>query len=750
MKIKSKISVLGGIAIIAIILLSGIFSLLILSMIGGGEQLITAFGKVETTIPEVGKSSESLSLVLNADRDAYQAYVARLKAMYVRDSEMISELDASNEENIQQVQDRVKKASANFSSETESILAEFNVAFPLWKESSRKALELAKKSSEVYQRMQESMKKSDASFNRMRPYMDKITEMLEKSITENPDNAVALFDAIGLVINADRDAYQALDGEIRSFTAQTLEEYEKLYKYNEENIKQVEDRMAKASKHFDKNMSKEYDSFKRYYSEWKDASRTTIQNSKELIELNIETAELDRKALEYFGRTRDLLDKLGETTTEISAQKAKTIEEQAKLFDNTVSEEKVNISYMVKLTGVVIATVILIILVLVILIARSLIRPITAAIAGVEKVAKGELDIEFTQSKDELGHMSAALNSMIGEMRKRAGVVEQMAGGCFDVHVEQMSEKDSLGKSLIVMIDKLNDLLRKVNIDINHVSVATNQVSEASTSLSQGATEQAAALEEIKSSMTELAHQTSVNADNASQANTFAKNVVSAADTGQERMQSMSRSMAQIASNGELTQKVIKTIDDIAFQTNLLALNAAVEAARAGVHGKGFAVVAEEVRNLAARSAKAAAETAELIDRSNKEITEGVENCERTAEALSHIFENAGKNNALVGEIAIASSEQANGITQINNGLEQVEQVTHQNTANSEETASAATEMATQAEELKMLFSTFTLRQDDIDYAVIDDYTEPERKQLMSAGRQWGSASASHDVIMLE
>ena len=209
--------------------------------------------------------------------------------------------------------------------------------------------------------------------------------------------------------------------------------------------------------------------------------------------------------------------------------------------------------------------------------------------------------------------------------------------------------------------------------------------------------------------MSQLGSQTNQNADNAYEANTLATAAAQAARLGQEKMQHMSMSMHEITKNSEETQKVIKTIDDIAFQTNLLALNAAVEAARAGIHGKGFAVVAEEVRNLAARSAKAAAETADLIENSNKEIQEGVKNSEETAAAFNEIVDNITKTADLVGEIASASKEQAQGIAQTNTGLSQVDAVTQKNTANAEQTASAAQEMTSLAIILRELIDHFKL-----------------------------------------
>ncbi len=233
------------------------------------------------------------------------------------------------------------------------------------------------------------------------------------------------------------------------------------------------------------------------------------------------------------------------------------------------------------------------------------------------------------------------------------------------------------------------------------VSSAAEQVSASGQVLAKGSSEQAASLEETSSSIEELSSMTKRNADSATSAKSLASETRAAAETGNDDMQAMRQAMDAIKTSSRDIAKIIKTIDEIAFQTNILALNAAVEAARAGEAGAGFAVVAEEVRALAQRSATAAKETADKIEDSIAKSEHGATVSTKVAASLDIIVEKARRVDELVGEIATASTEQSQGITQINSAVGEMDKVTQSNAGTAEETAAAAEELKSQSAALK-------------------------------------------------
>ncbi len=301
------------------------------------------------------------------------------------------------------------------------------------------------------------------------------------------------------------------------------------------------------------------------------------------------------------------------------------------------------------------------------------------------RLLQEDVDALRTGQKDKMETLMASSNMIMMSISLGAILIGILAAWFITV---------SITKSLNMVISNLTE-------SSNQMTSAAGQVSSSSQSVAQGTSEQAAAVEETTASLEELSSMTKQNASNSQQANTLMTDSVNLINTGQESMKRMVSAIDEIKTSSDETAKIIKTIDEIAFQTNLLALNAAVEAARAGDAGKGFAVVAEEVRNLAQRSAEAAKNTQVLIDGSVENSDRGVNVSQETSKVLEEIIGSSKKVAELIAEIAAASNEQAQGIDQMNIAMTQVDQATQANASNSEETASAAEEMAAQSEMLK-------------------------------------------------
>lgn len=259
----------------------------------------------------------------------------------------------------------------------------------------------------------------------------------------------------------------------------------------------------------------------------------------------------------------------------------------------------------------------------------------------------------------------------------------------------------SLGFIILRALSKaINQVISVLTDNSMHVTTAAHQIASASEELSQASTEQASSLEETVATLEELTSMVKINSDNAKQAAQLSESTRTVATKGEQDLNNLLKSMAEISADSKKIEDIINVIDDIAFQTNLLALNAAVEAARAGEQGKGFAVVAEAVRNLAHRSSTAAKDITALIKGSVEKVELGSSQAQKSGHVLGEIVSSVQKVSDLNASIANASEDQFTGLNQIGKAMNQLDQVTQVNAATSEEAAASAVELSAQATQL--------------------------------------------------
>ncbi|MBG7620644.1 MCP four helix bundle domain-containing protein [Herbaspirillum sp. AP02] len=307
-------------------------------------------------------------------------------------------------------------------------------------------------------------------------------------------------------------------------------------------------------------------------------------------------------------------------------------------------------------------------------VARIVSRPLQDAMHVAKRVAEGDLTVEIKPAgADETGHLM---------------------------------------RSLKAMNDSLLRIVTQVREGTDTINTASREIATGNLDLSTRTEQQASSLEETASAMEELTSTVKQNADNARQANQLAHSASDVASQGGSVVSQVVDTMGAINDSSRKIVEIISVIDGIAFQTNILALNAAVEAARAGEQGRGFAVVASEVRSLAQRSAAAAKEIKMLIDDSVAKVDTGSKLVETAGSTMTEVVASVRRVTDIVGEITAASSEQSDGIEQVNIAITQMDEVTQQNAALVEQAAAAAGSLQEQAGRLTELVSVFKLKPD--------------------------------------
>jgi len=307
--------------------------------------------------------------------------------------------------------------------------------------------------------------------------------------------------------------------------------------------------------------------------------------------------------------------------------------------------------------------------------AAHAITPVIDEIHAEAMRASGEQTVRTEESAAKLGWLALIL-----------GIVAMASGAAIAFF---------LGKGI-------STTLKQVSLTLNEgaeqVAAAAGEVSSSSQTLAEGASQQAAAVEETSASLEEVGAMVKQDADHARQADDLMKEANTVIMSADESMKKLTVSMEEISAASAQTQKIVKTIDEIAFQTNLLALNAAVEAARAGEAGAGFAVVADEVRNLAMRAAEAAKNTSNLIEGTVQKVNTGSSLVKETSESFNVAAESTTRIGTIITEMAGAASQQAQAITELTKAIHEIDSVTQSNAAAAEESAACSEELNGQAE----------------------------------------------------
>ena len=369
------------------------------------------------------------------------------------------------------------------------------------------------------------------------------------------------------------------------------------------------------------------------------------------------------------------------------------------------------------IVSIAIALIVLICLLLIVYVTKGVINPLILITENSKKLAEGNLNFRIDiQSNNEVRELAQSLNTSVSELGFYVRTIQQsmkrLAQGdlCVESTEQFRGEFSLIQQSICSLTDSLKKAFLKIQNTSHAVKNASEQLANNTQMFAQGATEQASTSDELSGKLSQISQQVKESASVAENAKVKANVVQEEMSDSSKKMEELVDAMGQMNQQSKEIEKIIHTIEDIAFQTNILALNAAVEAARAGEAGKGFAVVADEVRSLASRSAQASKDTAVLITNSISAIENGVRIANDTAGILDDTVKNTNEVTKIISDISDIVTDEAVSIEIVSEGIAQIASVIHSNSATIEESAASTQEMSTMANELNDLVRAFKLQ----------------------------------------
>ena len=396
------------------------------------------------------------------------------------------------------------------------------------------------------------------------------------------------------------------------------------------------------------------------------------------------------------------------------------IDEVDALLTPQVEYHQFMLSMFVNISAISLIVVAAVQILLMVYTSRAMLRPVRLIKDELINFSQGNYSSEFAikENESDIGQLSAAINStkrLLHKMTEELSwLLDQIAQGnvSFYIDLEYVGEFQAIKTAMNTILDENNSEFGKIRGSADSISTAADEMTQASAKVVQGGQEQTESIASLSDSISDISRKINDNAANAHSASDYSQKASASLEKGSYEMEAMLEAMREIEATSHEINKIVRTIEDIAFETNILSLNAAVEAASAGDAGKGFGVVADQVRQLAGTVAEAVRNTTELIAKSIEAVNKGVQHANETAKTMRDIVEDSQLSNDAIIRIATAASEEKEAVQLISTQVQRIEDVIYTNNNAARESADAAEQLTDQANMLRQMMERYQLREE--------------------------------------